>query len=401
VTCRTHEIRDAAGNVIGAAHVCSRGERKRPCSLCGALASRQCDAPLFGAKAGKTCDVYLCVRCATRTGPNADLCPAHSSAARRRAAADADAWMAELVAADGPPADAAGARCASCRDTGWVCERHPDRPWEGDGAPGCCSCGAPGMKCQACDPDKVDDVALGDMFPEWPHVDARARARTSDDDVRASGAIGGGVVGLLVGDQSRFTHRAGDPPPWANIKDANPRALPVGADQAVRHVAEAFGLDASDYDVQFDHEQDGPDEQEIARRVQARVSRPRGTTTPGELHGIDPTRAEYRFDRRVTLSRADLAHAQSINTKVDHVRRAGQTRGHTCHWPGCGKQCPPAMWGCREHWYRLPKRLRDKIWNAYRAGQEETLTPSREYLDVAHEVDAWIRQQQRDDDIPF
>jgi hypothetical protein len=48
------------------------------------------------------------------------------------------------------------------------------------------------------------------------------------------------------------------------------------------------------------------------------------------------------------------------------------------------------MWGCKEHWFKLPKYLRDKIWREYRAGQEKTLTPSRAYLDVAHEVEAWI-----------
>ena len=82
--------------------------------------------------------------------------------------------------------------------------------------------------------------------------------------------------------------------------------------------------------------------------------------------------------------------AESIASKVAHVKRATQDRPHTCHWPGCGKQVPPAMWGCTFHWYRLPKRLRDKIWNAYRSGQEQTMTPSREYLSVADEVEAWI-----------
>lgn len=76
--------------------------------------------------------------------------------------------------------------------------------------------------------------------------------------------------------------------------------------------------------------------------------------------------------------------------KYDHVRAAKQTRQHHCHWPGCVRQVPPAMWGCRPHWYALPTTLRNKVWAAYRPGQEETMTPSREYIAAAREVQAWI-----------
>jgi hypothetical protein len=31
--------------------------------------------------------------------------------------------------------------CARCRNTGWVCEAHDDRPWDG---PHACGCDAPG-----------------------------------------------------------------------------------------------------------------------------------------------------------------------------------------------------------------------------------------------------------------
>jgi len=79
-----------------------------------------------------------------------------------------------------------------------------------------------------------------------------------------------------------------------------------------------------------------------------------------------------------------------VNPKVIHVLSAGQTRAHTCHWPGCDKQVPPAMWGCRPHWFALPKALRDRIWDTYRAGQEVTMTPSAEYLDAADAVQEWI-----------
>ena len=63
---------------------------------------------------------------------------------------------------------------------------------------------------------------------------------------------------------------------------------------------------------------------------------------------------------------------------------------HTCHWPGCEREVPPAMWGCREHWFKLPKPLRDAIWKEYRHGQEITKTPSARYLAVAVIVQEWI-----------
>lgn len=80
-------------------------------------------------------------------------------------------------------------------------------------------------------------------------------------------------------------------------------------------------------------------------------------------------------------------------SKADYVRSAPHVAGHICHWPGCGREVPPAMWGCKTHWFRLPARLRAKVWRAYRPGQEVTKDPSAEYLAVAHEVQAWIAQQ--------
>lgn len=77
-------------------------------------------------------------------------------------------------------------------------------------------------------------------------------------------------------------------------------------------------------------------------------------------------------------------------SKADYVRSQGQTRKHHCHWPGCMKQVPPAMWGCSQHWFRLPASLRAKVWRTFEPGQEVTMTPSEEYLLVANEVQAWI-----------
>lgn len=81
----------------------------------------------------------------------------------------------------------------------------------------------------------------------------------------------------------------------------------------------------------------------------------------------------------------------TISEKVRHVVEAKQIRQHHCHWPGCEEQVPPAKWGCRRHWYMLPQGLRNKIWAAYRLGQEIDGSPSKKYIEVAIEVRDWIR----------
>ena len=82
----------------------------------------------------------------------------------------------------------------------------------------------------------------------------------------------------------------------------------------------------------------------------------------------------------------------SVAEKQAYVLSQRQTRDHHCHWSGCGKQVPPAMWGCSQHWFKLPKRLRDLIWSTYRPGQEVNMAPSREYLEAATLVQKWIEE---------
>ena len=68
---------------------------------------------------------------------------------------------------------------------------------------------------------------------------------------------------------------------------------------------------------------------------------------------------------------------------------------HHCHWPGCQTPTSPKMWGCKVHWYALPKELRSRIWATYRPGQEVTKTPSKEYIEAAKAVQNWIEEYQR------
>lgn len=43
--------------------------------------------------------------------------------------------------------------CARCKDEGWVCEAHPDKPWRE--SIGGCEC-APGVPCPDCNHDAAD-----------------------------------------------------------------------------------------------------------------------------------------------------------------------------------------------------------------------------------------------------
>ncbi len=66
---------------------------------------------------------------------------------------------------------------------------------------------------------------------------------------------------------------------------------------------------------------------------------------------------------------------------------------HLCHYPDCKKQVPPRMWGCQIHWFRLPLYLRNKVWRAYKPGQEIRKDPSPQYMEVMQEVKQWINEK--------
>lgn len=105
-----------------------------------------------------------------------------------------------------------------------------------------------------------------------------------------------------------------------------------------------------------------------------------------ESPGYPRTCAGCKQDEKPKPRRRPRSHP-----KGEYVLSQSQTRRHACHWPGCVAQVPPALWGCRSHWFKLPKRLRDKIWAAFKPGQEKSMTPSRAYLEAAKEVQEWIQ----------
>lgn len=45
-------------------------------------------------------------------------------------------------------------KCLAYEGTRWVCENHPDQPWDG---PHACACGAAGAPCPRCNPATMDE----------------------------------------------------------------------------------------------------------------------------------------------------------------------------------------------------------------------------------------------------
>src|SRR5688572_16275669 len=96
--------------------------------------------------------------CQRQAGPDAGAasvrcdCASQGGSARvRRAPARHGICPVEEAQALTPPMttpDASTIGCPICEsnEPGWVCEDHPDKPWEHDG------CGAPGMRC-VCNPN--------------------------------------------------------------------------------------------------------------------------------------------------------------------------------------------------------------------------------------------------------
>lgn len=90
-----------------------------------------------------------------------------------------------------------------------------------------------------------------------------------------------------------------------------------------------------------------------------------------------------------------VAQCRAVEAAI-RARGPAPKHRHTCHWPGCERDVPPAMWGCSPHWFSLPKPLRDDIWRAYRPGQEITKTPSDAYVAAARAVQRWITEHQEE-----
>ena len=62
--------------------------------------------------------------------------------------------------------------CSVCDDCGWVCENHPERPWQGAHA---CPRGGAGMPCPRCN---LSDADIPPRLPRWLGLSVFALAKT-------------------------------------------------------------------------------------------------------------------------------------------------------------------------------------------------------------------------------
>lgn len=52
------------------------------------------------------------------------------------------------------------------------------------------------------------------------------------------------------------------------------------------------------------------------------------------------------------------------------------------------------MWGCKKHWFMVPKIIRDRVWKHYRPGQENDKQPNAEYLVAARQAVVAVAEQE-------
>ena len=53
----------------------------------------------------------------------------------------------------------------------------------------------------------------------------------------------------------------------------------------------------------------------------------------------------------------------------------------------------PGLLCCKPHWFMIPKPLRQRVWKAYRKGQEVTKDPTPEYLAAAKAAIAAVAER--------
>jgi hypothetical protein len=58
---------------------------------------------------------------------------------------------------------------------------------------------------------------------------------------------------------------------------------------------------------------------------------------------------------------------------------------HKCPAPPCNRQVDRSRLACRNHWYAIPKHLRDQIWDAYLSGADEHTALVAEAVQYLHE----------------
>lgn len=128
-------------------------------------------------------------------------------------------------------------------------------------------------------------------------------------------------------------------------------------------------------------------------------------TGTGKANPLDPAPADngnvriLEDGRGEALSQRDAVAAQAAGVELylSHFATCPQrerwrnddagSRGHECPWPGCTERVPRYHWGCKPHWYRVPRELRESCTWAWRYGT------AADHMAVLEEIDEWIAGQ--------
>jgi hypothetical protein len=73
---------------------------------------------------------------------------------------------------------------------------------------------------------------------------------------------------------------------------------------------------------------------------------------------------------------------------------SGAEMTHRCHAIGCTVEVDPGLLCCKPHWFMIPKPLRQRVWKAYRKGQEINKDPTPEYLAAAKAAIAAVAERE-------
>jgi hypothetical protein len=78
-----------------------------------------------------------------------------------------------------------------------------------------------------------------------------------------------------------------------------------------------------------------------------------------------------------------------VPNKFSHVKR-DTVPAKDCLWPGCKTLIPKSHTMCEPHWLLVPKPLRDAVWSAYEANQENAPDEiSEAYAAAVEEARIW------------
>lgn len=73
---------------------------------------------------------------------------------------------------------------------------------------------------------------------------------------------------------------------------------------------------------------------------------------------------------------------------------AERSAEHLCHARGCTRKVPPERLTCRDHWFLIPKKIRDAVWAAYREGQCDDMEPSKEWMLAAEAAIGFLARRE-------